>query len=336
MPQRKRSSERGMTLVELMVAVAVFTIVIAAVLSVIVTGASFSQRSLNQNDAQRGARMALANISQEIELAGLGLPARLAIKDYVESASGITGVCDGTQVLEVAAVDLSREWVVSSTTATSITLADPTPTGGSDTVLRPGEWVFFYQNPFVDGAGTAHGHGMVQVDSERAEGDTNIAVGSTAYSSTQTGFDLSQGFISTGGGHQPVLMRTRTSRFGINCDNSAHPYLFLSRDGQDPVPLVANVEELRFRFLVDATGPDGVPDGQPDDQDGSGTIDAADMVTNPDITKIYAVEIYLRVRADKPDDPKTGKYREVEVSQLAPAFNLHTIGSYIFVDNTGL
>lgn len=363
MTSRSQKAERGATLIELMTGLAVTTIFLGGVMTFLIAHTRTSQGTFDRSDIQRGGRVALALMAQEIELAGLGLPRRLAVKSFNVPGTGASA-CPGTPELTIASLDLMREWVLQSTSAGRLTLQNPTTpigTTAGDIDIGAGEWLFVYQNPTFIVGGTTHGHGMVRVGAPRVPGNVAITINSTAYSSVQTGFDLNQTVLSSTSGHLPVMVRARVSRFGVDCSDPAHPYLFWEQAGRGTVPIVRNVDTrpladpapaigaaagervgLRFRFHVDADA-----DGRSDDRDGDGVLDqddlldADDVAANPiDMSTINAIEVLLRLRSDEPQpDPDGGprRYRTLDFVQVVATMNMNTrTNDYIFVDVSGL
>lgn len=363
MTSRSREAERGATLIELMTGLAVTTIFLGGVMTFLIAHTRTSQGTFDRSDIQRGGRAALALLAQEIEVAGLGLPRRLAIKSFSVPGTG-AHPCPGLPELTIASLDLMREWVLQSTSTGLLTLQSPTTPIGTtvgDVDIGAGEWLFVYQNPAFAAGGTSHGHGMVRVRAARAQGNASITIGSTAYSSVQTGFDLDQTALSSTSGHLPVVLRARVSRFGVDCSDPDHPYLFWEQAGRGTVPIVRNVDTrllaapapaigaaageqvgLRFRFYVDADA-----DGRSDDRNGDGVLDqsdlldAGDLAASPiDMSTINAIEVLLRLRSDEPQpDPDGGapRYRTLDFVQTVATMNMNTrTNDYIFVDISGL
>lgn len=353
----RRAGARGVTMIELMMTVAIMSIVMLSLMQLIITSSKQNRSDLERSELVRGGQTAMALIASELELAGLGLPRRLAIRGF-SAAGGSVESCDTTAEIEVAYVDLSRQWTVAKVEAGAIALASaaPTPATATDLPLSTGEWLFYYKNAGVDSTGGgASGHGMVQVGATRSIGADTITLGSVDYSWSQTSFDLDQEQLDdTGTGHVPVVLRTRSSRFGVNCDDEDRPYLYWVRDGTvlplatyaDTRPLDGaspaldaadgEVVGLRFRFYVDADG-----DGQPDDQDASGTIDAADLVAAPadagaDLSQVTAIEVLFRLRSMEVDS-NIERFRTQDFVQLVRLANINTRSTdYFFVDNEGL
>ncbi len=342
--RRAAHRARGFTLVELMMALGLALFIALGAMMIIIAAARSGRGAQDRSDLQRGGRAALTLLGDEIENAGLGLPKVLAFR----SGSATT--------LSVAHLDLRQEWTVLATagdaTAGTITLASatPVPTRATDVALAANEWVFFYQNPTVDGSGAGnHGHALLQLGAARPLGGTSLTIGSTNYSAAQTNFNLAVGRLPSTP-HAQVLLRAQVTEIGLDTTNS---FLYLRENG-DPVgdPVARNVTALSFAYYVDADC-----DGQTDDRNGDGVIDTTDTVTSPFIARtspgcpdtntevqVTAVEVRLTLRADVVDtmtDPVTHTptqyYRTETFSQVVPTRNINTRAvPYLFIDNTGL
>jgi prepilin-type N-terminal cleavage/methylation domain-containing protein len=356
---RSQKGTRGMTLIELMLSMAIMSGVLIGLTQFIITTTKQNRVNFERSDLVRSGRTALSIMTEEIENAGMGLPRRLAIRSWAPAGSGSVDSCASTPEIEIAWLDLARQWTVQSSASGTITLdpmvsasADPSddnPTGAADSAITAGEWLFLYKNATFDTAGGNHGHGMVLLSANRAVAATALSVANDPYSSSQASFDLDQPIFVNGTGHDTVVLRARTSRFGVNCDDVTRPYLYWARNGQSIVPLasgadtdpltvansaidagVTDVVALRFRFMVD--------------EDNDGQTDGTDFVDPPTdatalalfLSNVTAVEVLFRLRASAPD-PNTNVTRRQDFARLVRTANINTRSSdYIFVDNTGL
>ncbi len=335
-----------MTLVELMMALAIMMFVVAGAMGFIIASARHNRSNMDRSDLLRGGRVAMNVIKDEIENAGLGLPRWFAIRSFVDTGTE----CASTPELEVVALELTQQWTVSAAASTSLTLDSPTPTPASapDVAIPANQWLFVYKSATVDAAGTADGHGLVRVATARAAGASTITL--VAASAT---LDLNQADLDAGsGGHPTVVLRARTSRFGVDCTDATKPYVFWERNDSDTLtplasyadtrPLaaanaaldavVSDILALRFRFLVDTNA-----DGRSDDQNADGVIDALDLITAPtDLSQVTAIEVLMRLRAGD-TDPSTDTYRTQDFVELVRTHNINTkYADFVFIDNTGL
>jgi hypothetical protein len=340
--------ERGMTIVELMISLVVSMLIIQGALMIIIASAKNSRLSLDRTTSQRGARAGIGILVSEIEGTGLNLPAHLAIRRFLKAAPGSpvdpdaeAKACAGTPELELASLDMLREWSVSSTAGDqsdgTITLdAAGKPTGGSDTQLLEGEWVFFFQSPRYDRSANAinHGHGMLRVAATRPAGGVTIATNNSSFGQ-QFGLNLGQAW--PGSGHPKSLMRARVSKFGLACPDATKPfanYLYwqLSTKGSEKVPVAQYIKSLTFRFQLDTDG-DGKPDGA-----------LVDELTVDKFNQVLAIEVAMTVYARQPDavtgkcwDTADGQCTTQDFAQVVYTHNINTRSTqYIFVDNTGL
>lgn len=331
---------RGFTLIELMVSLAIMLIIISGAMSILITSSKGQRQNFDRADVQKSARNALLVMSAELSNAGLGLPRALAFRAFDNPGVVDTSCEDASPSvpmpeLTIAALDYLREWSVSALADDSITLASGTPNGATDVAFNANEWFFLYKSPYL--AGASSGHGMVQLGASRAAAGTTLSVGSTNFSTAQPSLTLTNANLAPAGeGHPAVLLHARISRFGVDCSDSDHPFLYWSVNGGAPLPLARNVDTsntgLRFRFLVDADA-----DGAPDDQDGSGVVDDGDLIAAPaDLSTVRAVEILLQVRSESADT-NTGVYKTERVRQLVALPNLNTRApGYVFIDNSGI
>lgn len=352
--RRSRASMRGMTLIELMFSLAVTMLFVSGVVLFLIGHTRTSRRTLDRADIQRGGRSALSLMTQEISNAGLGLPRVLAIRSFTTSGSE----CAGTPEIEIAALDYMREWTVLTPATSGFTLANaaPVPATGTDVAIAQNEWVFFYQNSSFTSGSVSNGFGLLRVSVTRAVGATAVFVDNASYSSLAPLMDLSQAVLSTSTPHTPVMLRTRESRFGVNCTADAtHPYLFWQLAGQSEVPLARGADTraltaddpsigalagarvaLRFLFYVDANG-----DGQCDDKDGDGVLTRADALTTPavaDLANVCAIEVLVRLRSDEPEaGSNPAVYPTADFVELVQTTNINTRNpTYTFIDNSGL
>ncbi len=341
----------GFTLIELMTALALMMIVISGALLIVVASARSSRQAMERTDAQRGARSALNVLSTEIELAGLGLPARLAFgrfdadaTDGVDDADSEPNACALSPELQVASLDYLREWTVvpgnntGDDTSGVLTVSDPNPeplNKVQDIALPEREWVFFYQSPRVDTSGTDHGHGLVRLAAPRAQSALSFTTGSTVFGA-QSGFNVGQTFS----GRDAKVLRARVSKFGLMCPTGQpYPrYLYWSVGGRSQVPVARNVKSLAFRFHFDSDH-----DGLPDDKDSDGQMTAADLdsvATMAQLATVKAVEVVVQICVE---EPKNNDCRARPFSQIIPTRNMNTRWpssseppTYVFIDNTGL
>ena len=346
---KRRTSELGMTLIEMMVTVGVMFLIIGGTILFMISQAKMSTSAMDRNDVQRSGRSAMTLLSDKIGNAGLGLPRILAIKSF---ATTIT--CGGvnTPRLEVAALEYRRQWTLAPTAAGALTLASATPTpnipgpgGDPDGEILAGRWLYLFTG---SGIGA---NGMVHVGATRGLGNLAVTIDSTVYSAAQTPLDLAATSpLNNTGGHPLVMLQVSMSAFGVSCTDPAHPYLYWEDNGQQTVvasnvdtrPLAAanaaigaaagQIMALRFRFVLDQDG-----DGQADSTTlATGLTFNADpaLATNDDV---IGVEVSIRVRGDRPDPQLDNTYRTQDFVELIRTENINTrAAQYVFIDNIGL
>ncbi|MCK5690461.1 prepilin-type N-terminal cleavage/methylation domain-containing protein, partial [Myxococcota bacterium] len=297
---------RGFTLIELMLSLAITTTFIGAITGFLIIQSrsqnTFYMRSVLINNAQ--ASMSL--LEREFNLAGFGIPRRLAIKSFTPSAD----VCSVS--LTVASANPLRQWEVSSTSASTVTLsaALPYPAAMGDVIIPSGRWLFLYRNSTVGTTSLGdHGHGLVLTSSDRAIGSLSIAIdGTNNFSTTfQPKLDTSASshFNATSIDSRAVaMMEASVSTFGVDCTDADHPYLYWDRAGSARIPVASTITALTFSFFIDADA-----DGQTDDQNSDSKIDVNDLVAAPtDLSQVTAISASITIRSDNPD-PATKAYR---------------------------
>lgn len=347
-----RCGSRGFTLIELVVTMAVASIVIGGALAFVVSQANLTADASTRSDMQTDGRRALRTLAREISAAGTGLPNYLAIRSLVTDG-GLTSAdsckSPATPEFTFASVDYSREWIVASATGDSgnggvLTLDSAIPTGGTDVEIPAGSWVYVYRAPFQSPtAATPVGHGLLRVDTTRAAGDTEIVYAAEEYSDQQGGV-----FQPDDGGSDAIyLFVADVTTLGVNCTDVTRPYLFM-RTGGNIVPVLDNVDlaplaaddnsipatagdvlALRFRLHVDTDG-DDMANGTP-------LTTIASPNTNAILSNVTRVEFAFRLRARNPKKPDSTEYREKNYVRTIDLPNLDpNMQSYVFVRNAAL
>lgn len=258
----------GMTLVELVVAILISIVILAAGFTALVTTEKASRANGQTVDTQQNARIAMDLIARDIRGAGMGM-------------IGGIGACP-----------------------TAVVPADQTPAGadsGSDTIslVTPtgsGTWT-------LSGAVGASGAGFSQLVLSGGAGGAvanmqsmGMGTGSVlniggAVSGTVSALDVNAGTINLSNlvpppatfpsGTSVYLLQCVTYSIGTTvaaCGGGASPCLL--RGG---IPVVDGIENIQFAYGCDGcvgaiNG--GVPDGVIDDQNGNNSFDQADFLTN--------------------------------------------------------
>lgn len=262
-------SQRGMTLIELVVAILISIIILAAGFTALVTTEKASRASEQTVDTQQNARIAMDLIARDIRGAGMGM-------------IGAIGGCP-----------------------TAVVPADQTPAGadtGSDTIalVTPtgsGAWLLtgsvgstgtgFNQLTLSSGAAGA----VANMQSMGMVANQSIVNIGGAVTSTVSTFDVNAGTINLSNAVPPpatfpvgtpvYLLQCITYSIGTTaaaCAGGAAPCLL--RGG---VPVVDGIENIQLAYGCDGcvgTINGGVPDGVIDDQNGNNSFDQADFVTD--------------------------------------------------------
>lgn len=108
---RRVFNQRGFTLAELLVVTALVGLVMAGVLSLLMSSNQSYQRGTNQVEAQQAARVAMARISQEIREAGYNPSSATTFNPVISfSATGLT---------------IQNDWNANGAIDSTITVTDP-------------------------------------------------------------------------------------------------------------------------------------------------------------------------------------------------------------------
>ncbi len=258
-------SEHGLSLVEVMAAMVISLIVVGSAFTALIS----STKSTHVNDqvaqTQQNARLAMELLARDIRMAGFGMtgPVGACTAGIMPDDNVETGPDTGPDAVSV---------VVPNTNTTIAPLW----------TLRAQA-----QGPFttID----------LQVGAVAGMVTAGLGVGSTvsiggAVSSTVTLVDSGNDRLTLQNqigpprifpvGTQVFLLDCITYNISTNAVTCAGIAPCLLRGG---VPMVEGIEDLQLAYACDgcnAAVNGGVADGIPDDQNGSGTFDAADFVTN--------------------------------------------------------
>lgn len=108
---RRVINQRGFTLAELLVVTALVGLVMAGVLSLLMSSSQSYQRGTNQVEAQQAGRVAMARISQEIREAGYNPSSATTFNPVISfSATGLT---------------IQNDWNANGAIDNTITVTDP-------------------------------------------------------------------------------------------------------------------------------------------------------------------------------------------------------------------
>ena len=301
--------ERGFTLIELMVAMAIGVIVIAAAFAIL----TMSSRALRANeqtvDMQQNVRMAMELITRDIKLAGFGSPGvalgncTSAIVPSDQNPTGVDTGADSVQVL----VPRTR-----STGANRWTLRTPTTTAGVTQIALQ----------------TGGGGAVADMVASGLAVGSYISLGGSATAQVSA-FDATAGTINVSI-PPPLWFQQEDSIYLLQCIRyqvvqppdpgnlclGKAPCLTRGVAGvvtgpNAEAPIAEGIEDLQLSYACDgcvAAINSGIPDRIIDDQNGSNSFDQADFLSNvawstapltPD--KIQLVHVALVARQAKND-----------------------------------
>jgi type IV pilus assembly protein PilW len=284
--------DRGFTLIELMIALVITTVIVAAGYTILTTTHKASISNERAVGTQQNVRVAMELIAKDIKQAGFGMP--LAPNPPV---GGVAGNCapggttaaitpvDNNSALPLTAVNdtgADRISVIVPRTNPGWTLANaaPPPGGGAfSTITLTGTAVTEMVNEGMQNGSGAYVSlgGVVTVPVTSSAGAT-ITLGTTTYAPMS--FPI---------GTQVYLLQCVTYQVAVGTANcvSAGPCLTRTVDSGTAAavttPLVDGVEDLQFAYACDGCNAAinaGVPDGVIDDWNGNNAFDVADFQTN--------------------------------------------------------
>ena len=262
------SNQGGMTLIELVVAILISMVILAAGFTALVTTEKASRANEQTVDTQQNARIAMDLIARDVRGAGMGM-------------IGAIGACS-TAVLPVDQTPAGAD-----TGSDSISLVTPT---GSGTWILAGPvgagGAGFNQLVLSSGAAGA----VANMQSMGMANGSILNIGG-AVSGTVSAFDVNAGTINLTNAVPPpatfpagtpvYLLQCITYAIGttaVACGGGTSPCLL--RSG---IPVVDGIENIQFAYGCDGcvgAVNGGVPDGMIDDQNGNNSFDQADFVTN--------------------------------------------------------
>lgn len=246
--------ERGFSLIELMIAMAMFSVVSLAGFTVLSSG----QKSSVMNDEvvkiQQSVRLALELISRDIRMAGYGNPATPSSVPYTgngcTSTINPTNSSTGPDSIAIITMDrvigrLQQNAPLGTATSTSTIVLD------SVTGLSTNDFVT------LDGLFTA---AVTAINT----GAKTLTLGTTI----QTPQTFNGDAVGTG----TQVVRLTCVKYTVNTTTNQ---LMRQDDSTGAVAVVDGIEDLQLAYGVDADG-----DGRIDDKSGSGGIDCLDLTPN--------------------------------------------------------
>ncbi len=255
---RNSSSNRGFTLIELMVSVGIFAIVSLAAFSVLSTGQKTAVTADQTTAIHTNIRMALDLMARDIRMTGFGNPPAGSISaacpQMLSATDNAAGADAGPDSIAITTVDQqigALGVAFDSTQNNIITLASALP---SDIAVN--QVVSLDGAPGVTGTITAFNTGTKKL---------TLVVPNTATPLTVT--DPKNYAIGTG------VVRLYCVVYTVTGGNVTPPYQLI-RNG---IPMVDGIESIQLAYGVDTDG-----DGRIDDQAGgtAGVVDCLDFVPN--------------------------------------------------------
>ena len=242
--------ERGFSLIELMIALAMFSIVSLAGFTVLSSGQQNSSMNDEVVKMQQNVRLALELISRDVRMAGFGNPTDPSVVPLTANgcSSIITPTNSSTGPDSVAIITVDQ--VIGRLTANAPGASPTTLTLDSTTGLSNGD-VITLDGVFTTGVTVNSGTQLT------------FAAPSGSWPSAIQAPMAFNGAAGTG----TQVVRLACVKYSVDTTNRQ-----LLRDG---VAVVDGIEDLQLAYGVDADG-----DGKIDDLSGNGSIDCLDLVPN--------------------------------------------------------
>ena len=253
--------ERGFSLIELMIAMAMFAVVSLAGFTVLSSG----QKSSVMNDEvvkiQQSVRLALELISRDIRMAGYGNPAAPSSVPYTgngcTSTINPTNSSTGPDSIAIITMDrvigrLQQNAPLGTATSTSTIVLDSVTGLSANDIIT------------LDGLFTT----MVAAVNTGAKTLTFPSLPSSWPTAIQT----PQTFNGDTAGKGTQVVRLTCVKYTVNTTTNQ---LMRQDDSTGAVAVVDGIEDLQLAYGVDADG-----DGRIDDKSGSGGIDCLDLIPN--------------------------------------------------------
>jgi len=259
-------SEQGVTLIELMVAMAAFALVSVAAFAVLSSGQKTAVLNDQTVKVQQSARLAMDIVARDIRMAGFGNAATggalpLPCTSPIVATDQTPGAADtGADTIAVATIDqqvgtlTQRAPPLASVTANQIFVTVPTTIAANDVITLEGLFT------------------KVVLNANPATGLVNFIAGAPLIGGTTGRWVFPPG---------TAVIRLRCVTYTVSGPNPApplSPFQLLRQVGPAPavpVPVVDGIETIQLAYGVDTDGNDRI-----DDQNGSLTFDCLDFVPN--------------------------------------------------------
>ncbi len=303
---KSRMGERGITLVELMVAVMIAMVVVAAGYTIMVSTERASTVNDQTSQMQQNARIALELVSRDIQLAGFGF-------------NGAIGNCTNALVPldnNVAGADTGPDSLRVAVPTTLGTLNGPVSGPTTTLVLTGGSIAPFTPDFAVNSIVSVNGAASATVSAIAGDTLTLASPGIIApaqFPSGATVYWLRCMTYAIGttnlkcSGNAPCLLRGVRNQVAFANVN----------DDPNMVPLAEGIEDLQLAYACDGctAATVGNPDGIVDDQNGTNTFDRDDFISNnnwlgttvtPPSIRLVRINIVARQNRRDPNWTSTG------------------------------
>ncbi len=302
---RQSSTERGFTLVELMMSLVIFSVAVAGILSVAVSLTQGFREQRLAVAAQDAVRSPLDMISDALRQASPGVSNPNTLYDATSCTTGALTVTNATGAPDALDVVYASGGIVTAISTGTVTQAGGSVTVAHTTNLAPGDYVLLTSD-------YARGHVM-----RLATGTSGTTLVFAASGCTGTNFTFSYPANST-------VIRVQHALFTVANDstNNNMPTLWMDADGAGTAfanePLAEGIEDMQIALGVDA-GTNGI-----DEQTGAATA-TDDWIYNhasdvlPALPIIRAVRVTLIARVTKGEHGNQNTYRRPAAEDRAVA-----------------
>lgn len=293
--------ECGFTLIEMMVAVLVTSVVVAAGFTILTTTMRATQANDQAVGTQQNARMAMQLLARDIKVAGFGFVGPVgacstAVVPNDNNAAGADSGPDRISLVVPRTRESSPAWTliqIAQGGFNTITLQNNGVQSMIDAGMAPNSVISL--NGAATGTVSSSSTGSNTITLQALSG-TAVAVPSPAVFAVGTPVFLLECVTyqvirppdtnNVCGGTSPCLVRGVTT--GLNCDIPSSPC----------GPVVDGIEDLQFAYACDgcvSTINAGIPDGIIDDRNGSNSFDSGDFVTDSTWTTAPLVPSSIRL-----------------------------------------
>lgn len=266
----KRHSERGTTLVEVLIASAVAGIALTSIFGLMTGQIAGYRRQEQQSETTQNARVSMDFMIKHVSRASFGLPGEDMLPATIRNnvASGASdSTCAGTDVLEVRYRDPAGYWKYASASSTAISMSNPNrlnmPVGSSgvDPGWNKNQYFFVYAG--LGTFGTARAATARAPSSPPNTGAPSFVQSLVAANSADMGL---AGVSTPANLAIAEVSKMQVARFRVTCITPAHPVLVFEDDTLDSSgavvsqPLAMDIEDLQVAYMVDLNEDDSIAD----------------------------------------------------------------------------